>query len=103
MSKPLQESTTITTRDTLRLFAEALSWVWPLRGRFAVKLFLLFLGLLPWLFLPFPVKILIDQVALGMPVAEAFAGYPGWLRAILEWIAAGEPAEIAFRAVGGPV
>ena len=96
----LQEPTEISARDTLRLFAEALAWIRPVRGRFAVKLLLLLLGLLPWLFLPFPVKILIDHVALGMPTAGAFEGYPRALAAVLEWIARGDPTEIALRAAG---
>jgi len=96
----LQEPGEISGRDTLRLFAEALAWVRPLRGRFAVKVALLLLGLLPWLFLPFPVKILIDHAALGLPVADTLDGYPGFIRPLVAWLAEGTPDRIAVRTVG---
>jgi len=100
MSGRLQEATEISNRETLRLFVRALGWVWPLRGRMAVKLGLLLLGLLPWLFLPFPVKILIDHVVLGLPVAGNLDGYPGFLHPIVLWLTAGTPAQIALRTAG---
>ncbi|NNL65728.1 MAG: ABC transporter ATP-binding protein [Myxococcales bacterium] len=100
MRERLQEATEISGRDTLRLFARALRWVRPVRGRMAVKVGLLLFGLLPWLFLPFPVKILIDHVVLGLPVAENLGGYPGFLQPLVLWLTQGSPAEIAWRTAG---
>jgi ABC-type multidrug transport system fused ATPase/permease subunit len=100
MRERLQEATVISGREALRLFAEALSWVRPVRGRFAVKIALLLVGLLPWLFLPFPVKVLIDHVVLGLPVAENLDGYPGFLQPLILWMASGPPEVIAWRTAG---
>ncbi|MBW2314120.1 MAG: ABC transporter ATP-binding protein [Deltaproteobacteria bacterium] len=100
MRERLQESTEITNRETLRLFARALRWVWPLRRRMAVKIVLLIVGLLPWLFLTFPVKILIDHVVLGLPIAEHMNGYPGFLHPLVSWLTAGPPAAVAWRTAG---
>jgi len=100
MRQRLQERKQISNRETLRLFAQALRWVWPLRGRMAVKLLLLLVGILPWLFLPFPVKILIDHVVLGLPVATHLDGYPGFLHPLVLWLTDGAPAEVAWRTAG---
>jgi ABC-type multidrug transport system fused ATPase/permease subunit len=100
MRERLQEPTEISGRETLRLFAQALRWVRPVRSRMAVKVVLLLVGLLPWLFLPFPVKILIDHVVLGLPIAEHLDGYPGFLHPLVRWLTDGTPAVVAFRTAG---
>lgn len=98
-SQTLQESSRITGGETIRLFREALSWVRPLRRRFAVKLVLLLFGLLPWLLLPFPIKILIDHVVIGIPIAGALDGYPGFIQPALTLLAGKTPTEIALYTV----
>ena len=60
MRKRLQEQERISTRETFRLFGEALGYVKPLRGRFSVKVGLTILAVLPMVLLPFPIKILGD-------------------------------------------
>ena len=67
MSGRLQERERIGAGETVRLFAEALGYLGPFRGRMTVKVALTLLSLLPGLLLPFPIKILIDHVVLEQP------------------------------------
>ena len=67
-ARPMEESEVISAGETLRVIGRALRYVEPFRGRFAVKLGLLLLSLLPMLMLPWPVKIIIDNVIEGHPV-----------------------------------
>jgi len=100
VSRRLQESPEISGAEAVRLLREALSWVRPLRGRFAVKVGLTAASLLPVLVLPFPIKILIDHVALGMPVAEAWGGYPAFVQPWVAWLEGAPPETIAVRTAG---
>jgi ABC-type multidrug transport system fused ATPase/permease subunit len=49
----------------------ALRYASPFAGRFAVKLGFLWLGLVAMIFLPWPVKVVIDQFILGLPIETA--------------------------------
>jgi ABC-type multidrug transport system fused ATPase/permease subunit len=82
---PLVESETISTSGTLDLLRRGLRYVRPFGGRFAVKIGLTTLSLLPMLLLPWPVKILIDHVIEGIPLAVE--GYPFFLRPLLRPLA----------------
>ena len=57
----------ITTRETLSLLRRSLIFVWPYRRQVAVKVLLSFVALYLVLFLPWPVKVLIDTVVMGVP------------------------------------
>jgi ABC-type multidrug transport system fused ATPase/permease subunit len=81
-------------RETLRLFARALRYVAPLRGRFAAKLGLTLVSLSPRLLLPWPAKLIIDHVINQDPVAEALASYPAFMRPLLTPLADMQPLEI---------
>ena len=64
MRERLQEAEGFGHRDTLRLLLRAFRYVAPFRRQMAVKLVLLLVSLLPLVFLPWPVKII---VACGVP------------------------------------
>ena len=58
-------------RDTVRAISRAFSYVRPFAWSFAVKIVLTTLSLMPLLLLPWPLKILIDHVVVGIPIGEA--------------------------------
>ena len=80
----LDESEILSTRETLRAVTRAIRYMAPFRGRFAVKLGLLGLSLIPMLLLPWPVKIIIDHVVEGVPVAEPIRPHPAFLQPLME-------------------
>jgi ABC-type multidrug transport system fused ATPase/permease subunit len=53
------------------LLRRALRYASPFAGRFAVKLGFTWLGLLAMILLPWPVKVVIDQFILGLPIENA--------------------------------
>jgi ABC-type multidrug transport system fused ATPase/permease subunit len=81
-------------RDTLRLFGRALRYVAPLRLRFAGKLALTLASLAPRLLLPWPVKLTIDHVINGDPIAPVLAHAPGFLRPLLAPLGSAGPLEL---------
>ncbi len=84
----------ITSGETRLLFRRALRYVAPFKFRFAVKVGLTILSLLPLLFLPWPVKILIDHVIEQIPIGERVASYPFFVRPFLERLQGASPTEV---------
>jgi ABC-type multidrug transport system fused ATPase/permease subunit len=99
MRQGLEESETISTRETLRLFAEGLRYVWPFRVRFAVKAALTLLSLTPLLLLPWPIKVLIDHVIGGIPLRAELPAYPFFLRPLLAPLVDASTTEILLWTV----
>ncbi len=89
----------ITLKETLFLFRQALRYVAPFKFRFAVKVLLTILSLLPFLLLPWPVKILIDHVVEEVPVEGAVSSYPFFVRPFLEGLKGASPYEVLFDTV----
>ena len=58
----------ISTRETLNLVARSLRFVWPYWPQILIQLILSFIGIAMILLLPWPLKILIDYVIMGLPV-----------------------------------
>lgn len=69
----------ISSRETFRLLGRSLRFVWPYRRQIGVKLALTLLGLSIVLFLPWPLKILIDHVVMGLPVGSSPTPYPPYV------------------------
>jgi ABC-type multidrug transport system fused ATPase/permease subunit len=76
------------------VLGRALRYAAPFRGRFAAKLALLLLGLVPLLVLPWPVKIVVDHVVLGIPVGEQPTPYPVLLAPLVDLLRGRTPGEI---------
>lgn len=74
----------VTNSETILLFRRALRYIAPFKFRFAVKVGLMILSLLPLLILPWPIKILIDHVIERIPISEKVASYPFFVRPFLE-------------------
>jgi len=92
MSLPV-EPEELSSRETVAIFARALRYLAPLRGRFAVKIGLTALSLAPMLVLPVPIKILIDHVIGDLSIADRIHSYPFLARpfvALLEGASRGE-------------
>lgn len=86
----------ITSAETFRLLGRSLRFVWPFRRQIGVKLALTLIGLSIVLFLPWPIKILIDHVVMGLPVGSSPTPYPpyvGWFVDLLDGLT---PFEIVW-------
>ena len=90
----------ISTRETLALVRRSLVFVWPYRGQIAVKLALSFVGLFLVLFLPWPLKILVDHVVMGMPIAESPTPYPPFVMPLVNSLEGLTKMEILWVIVG---
>jgi ABC-type multidrug transport system fused ATPase/permease subunit len=84
----------------LRQLARALRYVAPFRGRFAWKLVLLLLSMLPLLVLPWPAKIILDHVVEGIPVGAQARPHPAVVAALLGLVADHGPVVLMAAVVG---
>jgi ABC-type multidrug transport system fused ATPase/permease subunit len=90
----LEEDEAIGGRETLRVLARALRYVGPFRARFAGKLGLTLLSLLPLLVIPWPVKIVIDHVIQAIPIGETPRPLPFFVRPFVDALQGASPLEI---------
>lgn len=100
MTEPGGETTRISTRDTFGLVGRSLRFVWPHRRQIAVKLALTLVGLSVVLFLPWPIKILIDHVVEGLPVGSSPTPYPPYVAWFVDLLEGSTPFEIVWAVVG---
>lgn len=84
MRADFEERERISGGESAALLRRALRYVRPFRGRFAVKLVLVILSLLPFLLLPWPVKIVIDHVVEANPIGQTVTPYPFFVKPLLE-------------------
>ena len=91
---------TITTRETFALLGRSLGFVWPYRRQIAVKLALTVLGLAIVLFLPWPLKVLIDHVVMDMAVGTSPTPYPPYVAWFVELLHGLTPLQITWTVVG---
>lgn len=89
----------ITTRETLDLVARSLVFVWPFRRQVAVKIFLSLIGVSVVLVLPWPLKILIDHVVLGMPIGTSPTPFPPYILPFVDMLQGFSPTEIVVATV----
>ncbi len=100
MSGRLQEAEELGSLETVRLLARAFRYVAPFKRRFALKLGILLVSLLPLLVLPWPVKIIIDHSILGVPIGEQPLPYPPLVAPFTEALAGQTPAAILLWTLG---
>ena len=87
----LDVDTDLRFRDALAVVMRAVGYIKIFPLRFGAKFFLMWLSLLTPLILPWPIKIVIDNVILGQPVApDAFPGYFGPFVTFLDGMSAME-------------
>jgi len=92
----MEESEFLTTRETLRVIGRALRYVNPFKARFTVKLGLMFASLIPMLMLPWPVKIIIDNVIEGRAIDDPIRPYPPLIAPVLNSLAGYSAYELLF-------
>ncbi|MCY3813832.1 MAG: ABC transporter ATP-binding protein [Gammaproteobacteria bacterium] len=90
----------ITTGETFRLLGRSLSFVWPYRRQIGVKIALTLIGLSIVLFLPWPIKILIDHVVMGLPVGSSPTPYPPYVSWFVDLLHGLTPFEIVWVIIG---
>lgn len=97
-ASPLDVHTDTDLKETLRIVFRAVSYIGYFKARFAAKFLIMWLSLLTPLVLPWPLKIVIDNVVLGMPVApEAF---PSYFRGFVNFLDGMGPVEMMAYVVG---
>jgi ABC-type multidrug transport system fused ATPase/permease subunit len=100
VSRRPEESGELSSLQTLRTLARSARYLRPFGRRFAVKLVLLLVSLLPLLVLPWPVKILVDHVVMRVPLDAPLTPYPAWVAPAVGLLAGLGPAQIVLAVVG---
>lgn len=90
------EEARISAGRTLRLIGRALAYAWPLRYRLLVKMLLSMLAVSSILILPWPMKVLIDHVVLGMPIGDSPTRYPPFVKPLVGLLDDLSPVGIAI-------
>ncbi|MCZ6871657.1 MAG: ABC transporter ATP-binding protein [Gammaproteobacteria bacterium] len=85
----------VSAADSGRIMGRAIAYAWPYRYQMLVKILLQFIGLMAILILPWPVKILIDHVILGIAIADSPTPYPPFIAPFIPYLEGMEPIEIA--------
>ena len=90
----LDVQTDIPFREVLRIFARVLSYLRLFKARVAAKFALVTVEMVFRLLVaPWPGKVVVDHVILGMPIGDA-AGFPGYLAPFVVMLADKGPVEI---------
>lgn len=90
----------ISTREVWSLIWRSLKFVWPYRYQIGVKILLSLLGLSVVLYLPWPLKILIDHVVMGMPIGDSPTPFPPYVQPLVDALEGLSPIEITWAIVG---
>ena len=86
----------VTTAETLGLIGRSLRFIWPYWPQILVKLILSFIGIAVILFLPWPLKFLIDYVVVGLPVTSSPTPIPPYIQPFVELLHGMTPLEIVW-------
>ena len=78
-------------RATLKIIGRTLTYIRYFKLRFFLKFFLFWLGLLTPLVLPWPIKIVIDNVILGLPMGAGTTIYPPYFVPFTEFLVGQSP------------
>ena len=86
----------VTTAETLGLIGRSLRFIWPYWPQILIKLILSFIGIGVILFLPWPLKFLIDYVVVGLPVTSSPTPIPPYIQPFVELLHGMTPLEIVW-------
>lgn len=95
----VKESLSFDNAQAAQLFRRALSYTAPLRKQFAIKFGLVALSMLPIIFLPWPIKIVIDHVIGDVAIGQEIHPYPFFIAPLIHLLADVSKAEILIAAV----
>jgi len=91
-ANPLDVDTDLNFRETCRIVWRALTYLKYFKTRFALKCFFVGIALLTPLVLPWPIKIVIDNVVLGQPVDVA--AFPAYFMPFVQFLDGRSPTEM---------
>jgi ABC-type multidrug transport system fused ATPase/permease subunit len=94
------ETTEISSADTIRFLRRALRYIEPFRARFAIKFGYGVVCLIPMLLLPWPVKVLVDNAIEGIPVGESLTPLPPFIAPLVGMLADASPWGLILWPVG---
>ena len=97
-ASPLDVHTDTNFRETLRLVVRAISYIPYFWGRFVAKFLLMWLSLLSPLILPWPLKIVVDNVVLGTPTDPN--AFPVYFAPFVRFLDGMGPAEMMLWVIG---
>jgi ABC-type multidrug transport system fused ATPase/permease subunit len=80
-------------RETLRIVGRGISYIKYFKLRFTLRALLFWLSLMSPLILPWPIKIVIDNVILGLPVGQGTV-YPPYFVPFIDFLTDKTPTEI---------
>jgi subfamily B ATP-binding cassette protein MsbA len=80
-------------RETLHLVGRGISYIKYFKARFTLRVILFWLSLMSPLILPWPIKIIVDNVILGLPVGEGTA-FPPYFTPFIDFLEGKTPLEI---------
>lgn len=86
----------ISAGESRRIIGRAFAYAWPFRYQLIVKILLQLVGLMSILILPWPVKILIDHVVLGMAIGDSPTPYPPFISPFIPMLEGLDPVQIAI-------
>ena len=89
----LDVKTDTNLRETLRLVGRGISYIKYFKARFTIRIIIFWLSLMSPLILPWPIKIVIDNVILGIPVGEGTV-FPPHFAPLIEFLQGRTPLEI---------
>jgi ABC-type multidrug transport system fused ATPase/permease subunit len=88
--------THLSTRDVFGILKRSFTYVWPVKGLFFLKFFLMLGSLTPALVAPWPLKIMIDHVVLRVPLADSTSRFPPFIQPFVDLMATADPAQLLF-------
>lgn len=100
VSERFVEQSEIDSATAITVMRRSLRFISPFRSQLGVKLGLLLLGGLPGLLLPWPIKVLIDNVIEGRPVAEPLVPYPAFIQPFMNLLIGLSTTEILWAVIG---
>jgi len=94
MRERMQEPEELSSRASLQLMRRALRYMAPFKKELGVKMALLLFSFIPTLLLPWPARILIDQVVQGVKFGEQPTPFPFFVQPFVDALADASRTEI---------
>ncbi|CAE7593579.1 PGY2 [Symbiodinium microadriaticum] len=92
----LDTDTELTNRQALQMVGRALRYIGPIKHLYFLKVFTMTVSLIPYVFAPWPIKIIIDHAILGMPIVEDKLVYPPLIKDFVLSMQGMEPMQVLF-------
>jgi ABC-type multidrug transport system fused ATPase/permease subunit len=97
---PAPADSQVDLKQAFELIGRCFAYVAPFKFRFLTKWCFTVISVLPVLILPWPLKLLTDNVILGHPItARVVAQYPGYMQGLIGLMVGWPPAHIALAVI----